>query len=149
MASFAGLSSFFATLALQQLDPLQLSLSQSERCPFVKTWSLNLQIEIALAGLAAKIVVSARTTAGRPQTCDHFILYPATGALEIASAYRHEAAQALQCMVCSIKASFYFELCCLDRRELTLEVSNIVLCVHSQFCSYFDTDRRVTSAPLR
>ena len=31
MASFAGLSSFFATLVLQQLDPLQLSLSQSER----------------------------------------------------------------------------------------------------------------------
>jgi hypothetical protein len=27
-------------------------------------------------------------------------------------------------MICSVKASFYFELCCLDRRELTLEVSN-------------------------
>jgi hypothetical protein len=99
---------------------------------------LNLQIEIAFAGLAAKIVVTARTIAGRPQSCNHFIVYPATGALEIASAYRHEAAEALQCMICSPKASFYFKLCRLDRRELTLEVSNIVLCVHSQFCSDFD-----------
>ena len=37
-----------------------------------------------------------------------------------------------------MKASFYFDLCCLDCRELTLKVSNIVLRVHSQFCSYFD-----------
>jgi hypothetical protein len=97
-----------------------------------------LQIELAFARLAAKIVVTARTTDAGPQSCDHFIVYPATWALEIASAYRDEAAKALQCMICSVKASFYFQLCCLDRRELTLEVSNIVLCVHSQFCGYFD-----------
>jgi hypothetical protein len=54
-----------------------------------------LQIEIAFAGLASKIVVTAIATTGRPQTCDHFIVYPATGALEIASAYRHEATEAL------------------------------------------------------
>jgi hypothetical protein len=93
---------------------------------------------MAFAGLAAKIVVTARTTAGRPQSCDHFIVYPATRALEIASAYRHEAAQALQRMICCLEASFYFKLCCLDRRELTLEVSNIVLCAHSQFRSDLD-----------
>jgi hypothetical protein len=122
----------------QSASRAQLSLSQAERVSLVKTWSSNLQNEIALAGLASKIVVSARATAGRPQTCDHFIVYPATGALEIASAYRHEAAEALQRVVRSMEASFYFELCCLDRRELTLEVSNIVLRVHSQFCSYFD-----------
>jgi hypothetical protein len=54
-----------------------------------------LQIEIAFAGIAAKIVVTARTTAGGPQSCDHFIVYPATRALEIASAYRDETAETL------------------------------------------------------
>jgi hypothetical protein len=97
-----------------------------------------LQFEIALAGLASKIVEAAIATAGRPQTSGHFIVYPATGALEIASPYRHEAAEALQRVVRSMKPSFYFDLCCLDCRELTLKVSNIVLRVHSQFCSYFD-----------
>src|SRR5262245_26658029 len=62
----------------------------------VKSWLLNLQIEIAFAGLAAKIVVSARTITGGPESGNDFIVYPATGALEIASAHRHEAAEALQ-----------------------------------------------------
>ena len=62
---------------------------------FVKMRSSNLQIEIALAGLASKAVVGGSATAGRPQTCDHFIVYPATWTLEIASAYRHEVAEAL------------------------------------------------------
>ena len=85
-----------------------------------------------------KSVVATIAAAGRPQTCNHFIVYPATGALEIASAYRHEATEALQRVVRNMQASFYFDLGCLDCRELTLEVSNIFLRVHSQFCSYFD-----------
>jgi hypothetical protein len=97
----------------------------------LKAQTSNLQIEIALAGLASKIVVAAIATAGRPQTGDHFIVYPATGALEIASPYRHEAAEAFQCVVRSMKPSFYFDLCCFDCRKLTLKVSKIVLRVHS------------------
>jgi hypothetical protein len=118
-------------------DGLHCNSASLTMCP-LKAWSSNLQTEIAPAGLASKIVVVAIATTGRPQTSDHFIVYPATGALEIASAHRHEAAEALQRVVCSMKASFYFDLCCLDCRELTLKVSNIVLRVHSQFCSYFD-----------
>jgi hypothetical protein len=97
-----------------------------------------MQIEVAFTGIAAKIFVSARTVAGRPQSGDHFIVYPATGALEIASAYRYEAAEALQRMVCSLEESFDLKLCCLNSRELKLEVNSIVLCVHSQFRSDFD-----------
>jgi hypothetical protein len=97
-----------------------------------------MQIEVAFAGLAAKIFVSARTAAGGPQSGDDFIVYPATGALEIASAYRHEAAEAFQRMVCSLEESFYLKLCCFNRRELTFEVNSIVLCVHSQFRGDFD-----------
>jgi len=55
----------------------------------------NLQIEIALAGLASKVVLGAIATAGWPQISDHFIGYPATGTLEIVSTDRHEAAEAL------------------------------------------------------
>jgi hypothetical protein len=105
---------------------------------FMKTQSLNLQIEIALAGLASKVVVGGSATDGGPQASDHFVVYPATGALEIVSAYRHEAAEAFQRAVRNMKPRFYFNLCCLDRRELTLKVSNIVLRVHSQFSSYFE-----------
>jgi hypothetical protein len=65
-----------------------------------------LQIEIALTGLALKIVVAAIAPTGRPQIGDHFIVYPATGALEIASPYRHEAAETFQRVVRNMKASF-------------------------------------------
>jgi hypothetical protein len=37
-----------------------------------------------------------------------------------------------------MKPRFYFDLGCLDCRELTLKVSNIVLRVHGQFCGDFD-----------
>jgi hypothetical protein len=110
---------------------------------FVKTKSLNLQIEIALTGLASKVVVGGSAIAGGQQTSDHFVVYPATGALEIVSPYRREAAEAFQRVVRNMKPSFYFDLCCLDCRELTLKVSNIVLRVHSQFSSYFEKLIRV------
>ena len=84
----------------------QLLAGRDPKDVFVKTWFSDFQIEIALAGLASKIVVAAIATAIRPQTSDHFIVYPATGALEIASAYRHEAAEALQRVVRSMKPSF-------------------------------------------
>jgi hypothetical protein len=58
-----------------------------------------LQIEIALAGLASKVVLGAIAIAGWPQISDHFIGYPATGTLEIVSTDRHEAAKALQRVV--------------------------------------------------
>jgi len=89
-----------------------------------------LQIEIALTGLASKILVAAAIV-GWPQTSDYFVVYPATGALKIASPYRHEAAEAFQRVVRSMKPSFYFDLCCFDCRKLTLKVSKIVLRVHS------------------
>jgi hypothetical protein len=54
---------------------------------------------------------------------NHFIGYPATGALEIASPYRHEAAKALESAIRSMRPSFYFDLRCLDCRELTLKIS--------------------------
>jgi hypothetical protein len=97
----------------------------------VKPWSSNLQIEIALTDLASKIFVAAIAIVGWPQTSDYFIVYPATGALKVASPYRHEAAEAPERVVRSMKPSFYFDLCCLDCRELTLKVSKIVLRVHS------------------
>jgi hypothetical protein len=66
--------------------------------------SLHLQIEIALAGFASKILVAAGAAAGRLQTSDPFIVYPAPGALEIGSAYGCEAAEALQRVVGSINS---------------------------------------------
>lgn len=90
-------------------------------------WSSNLQIETALAGLASKLIVAAIAATGDLQTSDHFIVYPATGALEIASPYRHEAAKPLESVIRSMKPSFYFDLRCLDCRELTLKISEIVL----------------------
>jgi len=98
----------------------------------------NLQIEIALAGLASKVVLGVIATAGWPQISDHFIGYPATGTLEIVSTDRHETAKALQRVVRNMKPSFYLDLCGLDCRELTLKISKIVLRVHSQFRGYFD-----------
>src|SRR5258708_7453906 len=74
----------------------------------------NLQIEIALTGLASKIFAVAIATAGWPQTGDYLIIYPATGALKIASPYRHETAEAPQRLVRNMKPSFYFDLCCLN-----------------------------------
>jgi hypothetical protein len=109
----------------------------SERA-FVRTWPSDFQVELALAGLASKVVVVAVATTCRPQICDRFIVDPTTRALEITSAYRHEAAKALQRVFCNVKPSFYFDLCGLDGREFTLKVSNIFLRVQSQFCSYFD-----------
>jgi hypothetical protein len=76
------------------------------------------------------VVVVAVATTGGPQTCDHFSVYPATRALEITSAYRHEAGKALQRVLRSVKTGFYFDLCGLDGRELTLKVGNIFLRVH-------------------
>jgi hypothetical protein len=58
--------------------------------------------------------------------------------LEITSTYRNEAAETPQRVVRSTKPSFYFDFCGLDCRELALKVSNLVLRVQSQFCSYFD-----------
>lgn len=75
---------------------------------------LNLQIEIALTALASKIFAAAVPIVGWPQASDHFIDYPATRTLEIASPYRHEAAEALQGAIRGMKPSFYFDLCCLD-----------------------------------
>jgi hypothetical protein len=98
----------------------------------------NLQIEIALAGLASKVVLGVIATAGWPQISDHFIGYPATGTLEIVSTDRHETAKALQRVVRNMKPSFYLDLCGLDCRELTLKISKIVLRVHSQFRGNFD-----------
>jgi hypothetical protein len=90
-----------------------------------------LQIETALAGLASKLIVPAIAVVGEPQTSDHFIVYPATGALEITSPYRHEGAKALESVIRSMKPSFYFDPRCLDCRKLPLKVSKIVLRVHS------------------
>ena len=98
----------------------------------------NLQIEIALAGLASKVVLGAIATAGWPQISDHFIGYPATGTLEIVSTDRHETAKALQRVVRNMKPSFYLDLCGLDCRQLTLKISKIVLRVYSQFRGNFD-----------
>jgi hypothetical protein len=78
----------------------------SLRASLAKPWCSSLQIEVGLAGLASKIVVGGSASAGRPQAGDHFIVCPATGTLEIASPYRREAAQALQRVVRSMKASF-------------------------------------------
>jgi hypothetical protein len=97
-----------------------------------------LQIEIALAGLASKPVVVTRATIGWPQVSGHFIVYPAARALQITSAHGHEAAQALQRVIRNMKASFYFDLCCLHCRQFTPKVRNIVLRVHGEFCSDFD-----------
>jgi hypothetical protein len=55
-----------------------------------------LQIEIALAGLALKLIVVTRATIGWPQSSDHFVVYPAARTLEIISAHGHEATKALQ-----------------------------------------------------
>jgi hypothetical protein len=81
--------------------------------------SSNLRIEIAFAVLAPELAVTAIAIVGLPQSSDHFIVYPAAGALEITSSYRHKAAETLQPVVRNTKSS-------------------IVLRVHSQFCSYFD-----------
>jgi hypothetical protein len=89
-----------------------------------------LQIEIALTGLASKIFVVTIAIVGWPQTSDRSSDYPATGALEIASPYRHEAAKALESVIGSMKPAFYFDLRCLDCRELALKISEIVLRVH-------------------
>jgi hypothetical protein len=77
-------------------------------------WSSNLQIEIALTGLASKIFVAAIAIVGWPQTSDRSTDYPATGALQIASPYRDEAAEALQRVIRGMKPSFNFDLRCLD-----------------------------------
>jgi hypothetical protein len=61
-------------------------------------------LKFAVAGLASKLVVA---TVGWPQTGDHFIVYPATVALEITCPYRHEAAEALQRVVRNMKSRFY------------------------------------------
>ena len=117
-------------------DTVRIPLSAAELRR--RTWSSNLQIEIALAGLASKVVLGVIATAGWPQISDHFIGYPATGTLEIVSTDRHETAKALQRVVRNMKPSFYLDLCGLDCRELTLKISKIVLRVHSQFRGYFD-----------
>jgi hypothetical protein len=95
-----------------------------------------LQIEIAFAGLASKFVAAAARCGS--QTSGYFIVYPATGALEITSSYWHEAAKTLQRVVRNMKSAFYFDLCCFYCRKLMLKARNIVLRVHSQFCGYFD-----------
>jgi hypothetical protein len=78
-----------------------------------------------------KIFADAIATVGWPQTGDYFIVYPATGALKLVSPYRHEAAEAPERVIRSMEPSFYFDLCGLNCRELTLKVSKIVLRVHS------------------
>ena len=67
----------------------------------------NLQIEIALTGPASKIFPGAIAIVGCPQASDHSIDYPATRTLEIASPYRHEAAEALQRVIRGMEPSFY------------------------------------------
>jgi hypothetical protein len=109
--------------------------SIAEHVSVVQTWSSNLQSEIAFANLASKL--AAATVCGS-QTRRYFIVYPATGALEITSSYRHEAAETFQRVVRNTQSSFYFDLCCFDCCELMVKVGNIVLRVHGQFCSYFD-----------
>jgi hypothetical protein len=44
-----------------------------------------LQIEIAFAGLAPELAGATVATVGLPQSSDYFMVYPATGALEITS----------------------------------------------------------------
>jgi hypothetical protein len=94
-----------APLDLGPLGRSTFQLNLAERARRADVVS-NLQIEIALTRLALKIVVAAIAPTGRPQTSDHFVVYPATGALEIASPYRDEAAETRQRVVRSMKASF-------------------------------------------
>jgi hypothetical protein len=65
------------------------------------------------------------------RTGDPFIVYPAMRALEITSPYRHEAAEALQRVVRNMKPSFYFRSLLSRLPRASLEISNIVLRVHS------------------
>jgi hypothetical protein len=75
--------------------------------PAAVRWSSNLQIETALAGLASKLIVAAIVAVSEPQIGNHFIVYPATGALEITSPYRHEGTKALESVIRNMKPSFY------------------------------------------
>jgi hypothetical protein len=93
-----------------------MQVSLADRVSVLKNVSSNLQIEIAFAGLASKLVVITSATIGWPQISDHFIVYPAARALEVISAHGHEATKALQRVICNMEASFYFNLCCLDCR---------------------------------
>jgi hypothetical protein len=65
---------------------------------------LGLQIEIALARVASKVVMNLSVTIDRPETCDHFVVNPATGALEVAPTHRDEAAKAFQGVFGGVKA---------------------------------------------
>ena len=99
---------------------------------------LESQRKSFIADVASKNVDFSVTAPNWPKTGRRFAPNPATGALEITSTYRHKAAESLQRVVCNMKPSFYFDLCCLDCQELTLKISKIVLRVHSQFRGYFD-----------
>jgi hypothetical protein len=96
-----------------------------------------LQTEIAFAGLASEFVAVA-VAAGWAQTSDYFIVYPATGALEIGSPDRNDTAKTFESVARHVKSSFYFDLCCVDCRKLTLKVSNVLLGLNCQFCGNFD-----------
>ena len=85
-----------------------MQVSLAERVSVLKDVVLNLQIENAFAGLAPELAV-VTIAVGQLQTSDHFTGYPATRALEITSPHRHEAAEALQRVVCNMKPRFYFD----------------------------------------
>ena len=101
-------------------------------------FTFRLQIEIALARIAPKVVSHLSVTADRPETCSESVVDPATGALEVAPTHRDEAAKAFQGVLTGAKARLYFTLCRLYCRKFTLEVGNIALRFNSQFGGYFD-----------
>jgi hypothetical protein len=99
---------------------------------------LRVQVEIAVALIAPKVVINLGVGANRPETRDEFVMNPATGTLELIPTHRDEAAEAFQGVLAGTKARLYFGLCGFYCQKFTLEVRDIVFRIHSQIGGYFD-----------
>jgi hypothetical protein len=77
------------------------------------------------AFVASKLIDGFRAAADRPKAGDVFVVNPATGALEIAPAYRDKAAKALEREVCRGKRSLGGAFFRLYFRKLLLECRNL------------------------
>jgi hypothetical protein len=100
--------------------------------------AMGLQVEIALARIAPKVVSFPRITTDRPETRGEFVVDPATGALKVAPTHRDEAPKAFQGVLTGAKAGLYFTLGRLYCRKFALQVGNVCLRFNSQCRGDFD-----------
>jgi hypothetical protein len=76
---------------------------------------LETQGEVALTSIAPEIVNLNCAATHRTEACGHFVFNPATGALEIARAYRDKAAKAVMRDLRRTKLRVYFVFARLNR----------------------------------